>query len=158
MYLKIVFPSLLQQFWKCLKWLNPYVQVIGVWWWVFGSRSALQSHQRCSAVIRTWFYADQSSSSTLTESIIFFWTLPYTQRHCHVRIEKGPVQNCCYNIRSTQFPRISLYALTLRFVLIEITKVVNLFIRRGRPKSFGNIVYISAVKIITLMQAINVSV
>ncbi len=37
-----------------------------------------------------------------------FWTLSYTQRHCHVRIEKGP--NCCYNIRSTQFPRISLYA------------------------------------------------
>ncbi len=55
-----------------------------------------------------------------------FWTLSYTQRHCHVRIEKSP--NCCYNIRSTQFPRISLYALTLRFVLIEIT---NLFIRRG---------------------------
>ncbi len=22
---------------KCMKWLNPYVQVIGVWWWVFGS-------------------------------------------------------------------------------------------------------------------------
>ncbi len=37
--IKIVFPSL-QQFWKCLKWLNPYVQVIGVWWWVSGSRSA----------------------------------------------------------------------------------------------------------------------
>ncbi len=35
-----------------------------------------------------------------------FWTLSYTQRHCHVRIEKGPVQ-------------------TLRFVLIEITKVVK---------------------------------
>ncbi len=52
-----------------------------------------------------------------------FWTLSYTQRHCHVRIEKSP--NCCYNIRSTQFPRISLYALTLRFVLIEITKVVK---------------------------------
>ncbi len=33
--------------------------------------------------------------------------------------------NCCYNIGSTQFPRISLYALTLRFVLIEITKVVK---------------------------------
>ncbi len=28
--------------------------------------------------------------------------------------------DCCYNIRSTRFPRISLYALTLRFVLIEI--------------------------------------
>ncbi len=52
-----------------------------------------------------------------------FWTLSYTQRHCHVRIEKSP--NCYYNIRSTQFPRISLYALTLRFVLIEITKVVK---------------------------------
>ncbi len=64
-----------------------------------------------------------------------FWTLSYTQRHCHVRIEKSP--NCCYNIRSTQFPRISLYALTLRFVLIEITKVV---IRRG-ANTFGNIVY-----------------
>ncbi len=22
---------------KCMKWLYPYVQVIGVWWWVFGS-------------------------------------------------------------------------------------------------------------------------
>ncbi len=27
---------------KCMKWLNPYVQVIGVWWWVFGSRSAFK--------------------------------------------------------------------------------------------------------------------
>ncbi len=25
-----------------------------------------------------------------------FWTLSYTQRYCHVRIEKSP--NCCYNI------------------------------------------------------------
>ncbi len=53
-----------------------------------------------------------------------FWTLSYTQRHCHVRIEKGSCPNCCY-IRSKQFPRISLYALTLRFVLKEITKVVK---------------------------------
>ncbi len=22
---------------KCMKWLNPYVQVVGVWWWVFVS-------------------------------------------------------------------------------------------------------------------------
>ncbi len=28
----------------------------------------LKSHQRCSAGIRTWLSADQSSSSTLTES------------------------------------------------------------------------------------------
>ncbi len=52
----------------------------------------LQSHQRCSIGIRTWLSAFKSSSSTLTESIISFCTLPYTQRHCHVRIEKGPVQ------------------------------------------------------------------
>ncbi len=52
----------------------------------------LKSHQRCSAGIRNWLSADQSSSSTLTESIIYFQTLPYTQRHCHVIIETGPVQ------------------------------------------------------------------
>ncbi len=40
----------------------------------------LQSHQRCSAGIRTWLSADQSSSSTLTESIIFFLNLAlYTE-------------------------------------------------------------------------------
>ncbi len=73
-------PSLLQQFWKCLKWQYPYVQVIGVWWWVFGSRSAYKVTQRCSAGIRTWLSADQSSSSTLTESIIFFLNLDlYTE-------------------------------------------------------------------------------
>ncbi len=27
---------------KCMKWLYPYVQVIGVWRWVFGSRSAFK--------------------------------------------------------------------------------------------------------------------
>ncbi len=81
----------------------------------------LKSHQRCSA-------ADQSSSSTLTESsfkshqrcsaafcrpvkffhtdwiIISLWFLSYTQRHCHVRIEKSSVQTVA-TIRSTQFPR-----------------------------------------------------
>ncbi len=89
MYLKIVFPSLLQQFWKCLKWLNPYVQVIGVWWWVFWLKVCIYSHTRgvklglglgfmqTSQVLPHWL--NQSFS---------FWTLPYTQRHCHVRIEK----------------------------------------------------------------------
>ncbi len=32
----------------------------------------LKSHQRCSAGIRTWLSADQSSSSTLTESAFLF--------------------------------------------------------------------------------------
>ncbi len=27
---------------KCMKWRHPYVQVIGVWWWVCGSRSAFK--------------------------------------------------------------------------------------------------------------------
>ncbi len=32
----------------------------------------LKSHQRCSAGIKTWLSADQSSSSTLTESSFIF--------------------------------------------------------------------------------------
>ncbi len=48
--------------------------VIGV---VFGDEFLaqglhLKSHQRCSAGIRTWLSADQSSSSTLTESSFLF--------------------------------------------------------------------------------------
>ncbi len=85
--------------------------------------------------------------------IISLWSLSYTQRHCHVRIEKSP--NCCYKIRSTQFPRISLYAQTLRFVLMEITKVVKPFIRRG-ANTFGNIVYVDF--ILTLMNSVALTV
>ncbi len=48
------------------------VQVIGVWWWTFGSRSAFKVTQRCSAGIRTCLSSDQSSSSTLTESSFLF--------------------------------------------------------------------------------------
>ncbi len=55
-----------------LKWMYPYVLVSGVWWWVFGSRSAFKVTQRCSAGIRTCLSADQSSSSTLTESSFLF--------------------------------------------------------------------------------------
>ncbi len=62
MYLNFLF--LLQQFWKCLKWLYPYVQVIGVWWWVFGSRSVF----KVTPEVFSWVSADQSSSSTLTHN------------------------------------------------------------------------------------------
>ncbi len=46
----------------------------------------LKSHQRCSAGIRPveFFHTDWI--------IISLWFLSYTQRHCHVRIEKGSVQ------------------------------------------------------------------
>ncbi len=46
------------------------VQVIGVSFLAQGLH--LKSHQRCSAGIRTWLSADQSSSSTLTESSFLF--------------------------------------------------------------------------------------
>ncbi len=64
---------------------------------------------------------DESSSSTLTQSIIYFYEpLPYTQRHCHhVRIEKAPVQTVAIN------DNYHYSILTLRFVLMEITKVVK---------------------------------
>ncbi len=58
----------------------------------------LKSHQRCSAGIRTWLSADQSSSSTLTQSSFIFD--PYTQRHCHVRIGKGPVQTVAIKLEA----------------------------------------------------------
>ncbi len=53
---------------KCMKWLYPYVQVIGVWWWIFGSRSAF----KVTPEVFSWVSADQSSSSTLTESSFLF--------------------------------------------------------------------------------------
>ncbi len=61
---------------KCMKWLYPYVQVIGVWWWVFVSRSAF---------------------------------------------------------------KVTTEVFRLRFVLMEMTKVVKTFIRRRWPNTFGNI-------------------
>ncbi len=35
----------------------------------------LKSHQMCSAGMRTWLSGDQPGSSTLTESIIYFFNL-----------------------------------------------------------------------------------
>ncbi len=40
--------------------------------WCLAQGLHLKSHQKCSAGIRTWFSADQSSSSTLTESSFLF--------------------------------------------------------------------------------------
>ncbi len=53
---------------KCMKGLYTYVQVNGVWWWVFGSRSAC----KVTPEVFSWDSADQSSSSTLTESSFLF--------------------------------------------------------------------------------------
>ncbi len=67
MYLKILCPSLLQQFWKCVKWLYPYVHKSLVFVDEFLAQGLhLKSRQACSAGIRMWLSADYSSSSTLT--------------------------------------------------------------------------------------------
>ncbi len=66
---------IIQSVWKNLTGLQKaksYVQSL-----VFGDEFLaqglnLKSHQRCSAGIRTWLSADQSSSSTLTESSFLF--------------------------------------------------------------------------------------
>ncbi len=77
--LKIVFPPLLQQVWKCLKWLYPYVQVIGVCWGVFGSRSEFKfTRGACTMIVdkqiqsyRIRFELTNPSHSNLT----FFGTM-----------------------------------------------------------------------------------
>ncbi len=42
MYLKLCISICVATVLKCLKLLYPYVHVIGVWWWVFGSRSVFK--------------------------------------------------------------------------------------------------------------------
>ncbi len=60
----------------------------------------LKSHQKCSAGIRTWLSADQSSSSTVTQSIISYRSLPNTLIHCQARIEKGSVQTVAIKLEA----------------------------------------------------------
>ncbi len=54
----------------------------------------LKSHQRCSAGIRPvkFFHTDWI--------IISLWFLSSTQRHCHVRIEKGSVQTVAIKLEA----------------------------------------------------------
>ncbi len=51
----------------------------------------LKSHQKCSAGIK-FFHTDWI--------IIYLWSLSYTQRHCHVRIEKTPVQTVAIKLEA----------------------------------------------------------
>ncbi len=84
-YLNFLFLPLLQQFWR-------------VWNYC--------THMYKSLVFGACLFCRPVKFFNTDWIIISLWSLSYTQRHCHVRIEKGP--NCCYKIRSTQFPRISL--------------------------------------------------
>ncbi len=59
------------------------VQVIGVWWWSFGSRSVF----KVTPEVFSCLSADQTSSSTLTESsFIFDPCLIHTHTHTHIYV------------------------------------------------------------------------
>ncbi len=100
----IISPSLLPQFGSAFfsskegvsQYLCPYNECKSL---VFGDEFLaqglhLKSHQRCSAGIRPvkFFHTDWI--------IISLWFLSYTQRHCHVRIEKGPVQTVAIKLEA----------------------------------------------------------
>ncbi len=81
-----------------------YVQVIGVWWWVFGSRSVL----KVTPEVFSW---DQDLSFCRPVKffhtdwiIISLWSMSYTQRHCHVTIEKAPVQTVAIQLEAHNSP------------------------------------------------------
>ncbi len=90
-FCKILFPPLLQQFWSVLNDCTHMNKSL-----VFGDEfvAHLKSHQRCSAGIRPvkFFHTDWI--------IISLWFLSYTQRHCHVRIEKGSVQTVAVKLEA----------------------------------------------------------
>ncbi len=90
-----LFPPLLQQFWSVWNdWTHMYKSL------VFGDEflAHLKSHQRCSAAFCRpvkFFHTDWI--------IISLWFLSYTQRHCHVRIEKGSVQTVAIQLDSLEY-------------------------------------------------------
>ncbi len=93
MSLKIVFPSLLQQFWSVWNDCTHMSLVFGDLFLAHGLH--LKSHQRCSAAFCRpvkFFHTDWI--------IISLWSLSYTQRHCHARIEKGPVQTIAIKLEA----------------------------------------------------------
>ncbi len=105
----IMFPSLLPQIWKYI-WVSQYFCLYSVctshWCLVmsFWLKVFIYSHTRgvklglglgfmqTSQVLPHWL--NQSFS---------FWTLSYTQRHCHVRREKGPVQTVAIILEAHNF-------------------------------------------------------
>ncbi len=66
-------------------------QVIGVRWWA-GSRSAFKVTPEVFSWDLDLSYSRPVKFFHTDWIIISLWSLSYTQRHCHVRIEKGLVQ------------------------------------------------------------------
>ncbi len=69
-----------------------YVQVIGVWWLIFGSSSSFKVTPEVFSWDQDLAFCRPVKFFHTDWIIISHWSLLYTQRHCHVRIEKGPVQ------------------------------------------------------------------
>ncbi len=94
-YLKMLFSPLLQQFLSV--WNDGTHRYKSL---VFGDKFLaqglhLKSHQRCSAAFCRpvkFFHTDWI--------IISLWSLSYTQRHCHARIEKGHVQTVAIQLEA----------------------------------------------------------
>ncbi len=83
---------------KCMKWLYHMYKSLVFSDELLAQGLHLKSHQRCSAKIRTWLSAEQSRSSTLTESSFLFD--PCLIHRCHVRIEKGPDQTVAKQLKA----------------------------------------------------------
>ncbi len=124
MYLKIVFPPLLQQFWSVLNDCTHMNKSL-----VFGDEflAHLKSHQRCSAGIRPvkFFHTDWI--------IISLWFLSYTQRHCHVRIEKSSVQTVTITLEAHS--SLEYHYMLQHYDLYSWNSL------EGGPNTFANIVY-----------------
>ncbi len=76
------------------------VNIYVIWWWAFGSRSAF----KVTPEVFSW---DQDLSFCRPVKffhtdwiIISLWSVSYTQRHCHVRVEKGPVQTVAIKLEA----------------------------------------------------------
>ncbi len=95
MYLQIVFPPLLQQFWSVWNDCTHMYKSL-----VFGDEFLaqglhLKSHHRCSA---GFLQTSQVLPHWLNHH--FSLILSYTQRHCHVRIEKSSVQTVAIKLEA----------------------------------------------------------
>ncbi len=85
---------------KCMKWMYPYLSICTHMSLVFGDTFFtqglhLKSHQRCSAAFCRpvkFFHTDWI--------IISLWSLSYTQKHCHIRIEKSSVQTVAIKLEA----------------------------------------------------------
>ncbi len=77
---------------KCMKWLYVCVQVTGVWWWVFGSRSAF----KVTPEVFSCLSADQTSPLAFSHYIILYICMLQTKSWDYqISRESNPQSWCC---------------------------------------------------------------